>query len=214
MMGRGKKFLAGGLSMIATAELRRLTPEEYFEWEAQQELRYEYFDGEVFAMAGGSLPHADIALNVASILRERLRGRCKVRNSDAKVGITEAGPFVYPDVSVTCDDRDRTAQQFTRYPCLIVEVLSPSTEAYDRGGKFALYRRLESLQEYVLVGSETRTVEVFRRDPKGAWMFLPYGEGDEIELTSVGLTIPIAAIYEDVTLAQSETQESPLTEDG
>jgi Uma2 family endonuclease len=200
--------------MIATAELHRLTPEEYFEWEAQQELRYEYFDGEVFAMAGGSLPHADIALNVASILREHLRGRCKVRNSDAKVGITETGPFTYPDVSVSCDERDRTAQEFTRYPCLIVEVLSPSTEAYDRGGKFALYRRLESLQEYVLVGSETRTVEVFRRDQQGGWMFLPYGEGDEIELTSVGLTIPIAAIYEDVTLAQSETQESPLAEAG
>ncbi len=200
--------------MIATAELHRLTPEEYFEWEAQQELRYEYFDGEVFAMAGGSLPHADIALNVASILREHLQRRCKVRNSDAKVGITETGPFTYPDVSVSCDERDRTAQQFTRYPCLIVEVLSPSTEAYDRGGKFALYRRLESLQEYVLVGSETRTVEVFRRDQQGGWMFLPYGEGDEIELTSVGLTIPIAAIYEDVTLAQPETQESPLAEAG
>jgi Uma2 family endonuclease len=214
MMGRGKTFLAGGLSMIATAERHRLTPEEYFEWEAQQELRYEYFGGEVFAMAGGSLPHADIALNVASILRERLRGRCKVRNSDAKVGITETGPFTYPDVSVSCDKRDRTAQQFSRYPCLIVEVLSPGTEAYDRGGKFALYRRLESLQEYVLVGSETKTVEVFRRDQQGAWMFLPYGEGDEIELTSVGLTLPIAAIYEDVTLAQSETQESPLAEDG
>ncbi len=187
--------------MIATRELRRFTLQEYFEWEAQQELRYEYFDGEVFAMTGGSLPHADIALNVASILREYLRGRCKVRNSDAKVGITEAGPFVYPDVSVTCDDRDRTAQQFSRYPCLIVEVVSPSTEAYDRGGKFALYRRLESLQEYVLVGSETRTVDVFRHDQQGVWMFIPYGEGDEIELTSVGLTVPINAIYEDVVLA-------------
>ena len=94
--------------MIATNELPRLTPQEYFEWEAQQDLRYEYFDGEVSAMTGGSLPHADIALNVASVLREPLRGRCKVRNSDAKVGITENGPFVYPDVSVTCDNGDRT----------------------------------------------------------------------------------------------------------
>jgi Uma2 family endonuclease len=200
--------------MIAISKPDRLTPQEYFEWEAQQELRYEYFDGEVFAMTGGSLPHADIALNVASLLREHLRGRCKVRNSDAKVGIMETGPFTYPDVSVSCDERDRTAQQFTRYPCLIVEVLSPSTEAYDRGEKFALYRRLESLQEYVLIGSETKTVEVFRRDQQGAWRFLPYGEADEIELTSVELTIPIAAIYEDVILAPSETQESPLAEAG
>jgi Uma2 family endonuclease len=206
-----------GVPMIATRELSRLTPQEYFQWEAQQDLRYEYFEGEVFAMTGGSLPHADIALNIASLLREPLRGRCKVRNSDAKVGITENGPFVYPDVSVTCNDRDRTAQQFSRHPCLIVEVLSPSTEAYDRGGKFALYRRLESLKEYVLVGSTTKTVDVFRRSHSGAWMFIPYGEGgegDDVELTSVGVTISIEAIYEEVLLVQPETQANPLPNDG
>lgn len=201
--------------MIATAELHRLTPEEYFEWEAQQELRYEYFDGEVFAMTGGSLPHGRIGLNVSSLLKSHVRGKgCIALNSDCKVGISEQGSFTYPDASVSYDERDRTVEDFIRFPCLIVEVLSPSTEAYDRGGKFAFYRRLESLQEYVLVGSETRTVEVFRRDHQGAWIFLPYGEGDEIELTSVGLTIPMAAIYEDVILAQSETQESPLAEAG
>jgi Uma2 family endonuclease len=194
--------------MVAALEHQKLTPQEYFEWESQQDLRYEYFDGEVFAMTGGSLPHADIALNIASFLRESLRGRCKVRNSDARVGMTEAGPFTYPDVSVSCDDRDRTAQQFIRYPCLIVEVISPSTEAYDRGGKFALYRRLDSLQEYVLVGSETKTVEVFRRGENGTWSFIPYGEGDEIELSSVGLTIPISAIYDDVIVDSLDGQES------
>lgn len=155
-------------------------------------------------MAGGSLPHADIALNVATILRAHLQGRCKVRNSDAKVGITDDGPFVYPDVSVTCDERDRTAQKFSRYPCLIVEVVSPGTEAYDRGGKFTLYRRLETLKEYVLVGSEAKTVEVFRRNDEGNWAFIPYGKGDEVELTSVGMTVPIESIYEDVTLEQLE----------
>ncbi|MEB3230405.1 MAG: Uma2 family endonuclease [Leptolyngbyaceae bacterium] len=194
--------------MVAALEHQKLTPQEYFEWESQQDLRYEYLDGEVFAMTGGSLPHADIALNIASSLRESLRGRCKVRNSDARVGMTDSGPFTYPDVSVSCDDRDRTAQQFMRYPCLIVEVLSPSTEAYDRGGKFALYRRLDSLQEYVLVGSETKTVEVFRRGENGTWAFMPYEEGDEIELTSVGLTIPISAIYDDVIVDSLDGQES------
>jgi len=193
--------------MIATLELGRFTPQAYFEWEAQQELRYEYFDGEVFAMTGGSLPHGRIGLNVSSLLKSHVRGKgCIALNSDCKVGISEKGPFTYPDASVSCDERDRTVEDFIRFPCLIVEVLSPGTEAYDRGGKFALYRRLESLQEYVLVGSETMTVEVFRRDQQGVWMFLPYGEGDEIELTSVGLRIAIAAIYEDVTLAQQETQ--------
>jgi len=186
--------------MLATHELPRLTPQEYFEWEVQQDLRYEYFDGQVFAMTGGSLPHADIALNIASTLRQLLQGRCKVRNSDAKIGITENGPFVYPDISVTYDDRDRTAQQFSRYPCLIIEVLSPSTEAYDRGGKFALYRRLESLQEYVLVGSETKSVDLFRRNQLGEWMFIPYGESDDVDLKSVGLTISVNLIYEDVLI--------------
>jgi Uma2 family endonuclease len=190
--------------MIAAREQPRLTPQEYFDWEAQQPERHEYFDGEVYAMAGGSLPHADIALNIATVVKRHLAGRCKVRNSDAKVAMSENGPFTYPDVSVSCDDRDRAAQQFIQHPCLIIEVLSPSTEAYDRGGKFKLYRRLESLQEYVLVGSETQSVEVFRRNPSGSWEFMAYGEGDEVMLTSVGLTVAVEAFYEDVVLAAVE----------
>ena len=153
--------------MVSAQDHHRLTPQDYFEWKAQQELRYEYFDGEVSAMARGSLPHADIALNVASLFKAHLQGRCKVRNSDAKVGITEDGPFVYPDVSVRCDERDRTAQKFSRYPCLIMEVVSPGAETYDRGGKFTLHRRLDSLKEYVLIGSEAKTVELFRRNGDG-----------------------------------------------
>ena len=186
--------------MIATRQPSHFTPQEYLEWEVQQSLRYEYFGGAVFAMAGGTLPHADIALNIATLLKSAAISPCKVRNSDAKVAITADGPFVYPDVSVTCDQRDRTAQKFSLYPCLIIEVVSPSTEAYDRGGKFALYRRLESLQEYVLVGSESKTVEVFRRNEQGIWTFIPYGETGEIELLSVDVKISIDAIYEDVTL--------------
>ena len=196
----GSTFSVGALPMVSAQDHHRLTPQDYFEWEAQQALRYEYFDGEVFAMAGGSLPHADIALNVASLFKAQLQGRCKVRNSDAKVGITEDGPFVYPDVAVSCDERDRTAQKFSRYPCLIVEVVSPGTEAYDRGGKFTLYRRLESLKEYVLVGSEAKTVEVFRRNSDGSWAFIPYGLGETIELASLGIRVPMEAIYEDVVL--------------
>ena len=199
--------------MVATPELHRLTPQEYFEWEAQQELRYEYFNGQVFAMTGGSLAHGRIGLNLSSLLKSHAQGKgCIALNSDCKVGISETGPFTYPDVSVSCDPRDRTAADFVRFPCLIVEVLSPSTEAYDRGGKFALYRQLESLQEYVLVGSETKTVEVFRRDVDGIWIFTPYGEVDEIELTSVSLTMTMAAIYEDVVLAQPQDQENAALE--
>jgi Uma2 family endonuclease len=192
--------------MVSAQVHHRLTPQDYFEWEAQQALRYEYFDGEVFAVAGGSLPHADIALNVANLFKAQLQGRCKVRNSDAKVGITEDGPFVYPDVSVSCDERDRTAQKFSRYPCLIVEVVSPGTEAYDRGGKFTLYRRLDSLKEYVLVGSEAKTVEVFRRNSDGSWAFIPYGLGEIIELASLGIMVPMESIYDDVVLEKSDSE--------
>jgi Uma2 family endonuclease len=180
--------------------LPRFTPQDYFAWEAQQPLRYEYFDGEVLAMTGGTIPHADIALNLAGLLREPLRGRGKVRNSDAKVGITADGPFTYPDLSISCDERDRTAQQFIRYPTVIIEVLSPSTEAYDRGGKFALYRRLFTLQEYVLVSSEMKMVEIFRRDSAREWRFIPYSEGDTIELVSLGISLSLDDIYEDVVL--------------
>jgi Uma2 family endonuclease len=182
-----------------------LTPQAYFEWEAQQLDRHEYFDGEVYAMAGGSMAHADIALNIAATIKQHLAGRCKVRNSDAKVGITENGPFTYPDVSVSCDDRDRTAQQFIQSPCLIIEVLSPSAEAYDRGGKFKLYRSLASLQEYVLVGSEVQSIEIFRRNPSGSWEFTAYGEGDEITLTSIDLRVSIDLFYEDVVLVNADT---------
>ena len=203
--------------MVATLEPRRLTPQEYFEWEAQQELRYEYFDGDVFAMTGGSLPHGRIGLNVSSLLKAHTQGtRCIAFNSDCKLGISETGPFTYPHASVSCDERDRTATDFILFPCLIVEVLSCSTEAYDRGGKFALYRKLESLQEYVLVGSTIKTVEVFRRDQDGAWSFMPYSEGDDIELNSIGLTLSIDAIYEDVMLASPaslQNADKALTKD-
>ncbi|MEL7143318.1 MAG: Uma2 family endonuclease [Cyanobacteria bacterium J06573_11] len=203
--------------MVASQQRERFTPEEYLEWEAQQPLRYEFFEGEVFAMAGGSLPHADIALNIAIALRSALRGtshdRCKVRNSDAKVGITEAGPFVYPDVTLTCHEQDLTAQKFSLHPCVVIEVLSESTEAYDRGGKFSLYRQIESLKEYILVSSERRAVEIFRRDKAGIWTFTPYGDSrggnadinDEVTLTSLGVTLTVDAIYESVVFPNDET---------
>jgi Uma2 family endonuclease len=188
--------------MVAIAQpSSHFTPQDYFDWEAQQELRYEYFDGQVYAMTGGSLAHGRIGLNISAILRTHNRSHgCLTFNSDCKVGLSDQGPFTYPDISVSCDQRDRQAMQFIQYPCLIIEVLSPSTEAYDRGGKFKLYRSLDSLQEYVLIGSETKTIEVFRRNPSGSWEFRAYGETDEVTLNSVGLNIPVPAAYEDVTL--------------
>jgi len=145
-----------------------LTPVEYLEWEEKQDIKYEYFHGEVFAMTGGTLPHNSIALNLASALKNHLRGKgCKVFIADAKVAISEKGPFFYPDVMVTCDERDKKAMKFALYPCLIAEVLSPGTEGYDRGEKFKNYRNLSSLKEYLLINADKMYVECFRLSDRG-----------------------------------------------
>lgn len=185
--------------VAATGQFPKLTPEEYFLWEETQSTRHEYLNGEVHAMGGGTINHSDISGNILALLKTHLRGSgCKVLNSDARVNICETKNYVYPDLSVTCDERDKTTTQYIIYPCLIVEVLSPATEAYDRGKKFKMYRRNPSLQEYVLVDSEAIAVEIFRRAKEDAWQILNYQAGDVVELTSVNLTFPIEAIYEDI----------------
>ena len=185
--------------MIAELNQSRVSPQEYLDWEPLQTLRYEYVDGEIYAMTGGTLPHSEIAGNLIALLKPHLRGSgCRVLGSDGKIGVTDNGPFLYPDVSVACDRRDRGALKFARHPQLIAEVLSPSTEAYDRGEKFALYRRLESLKEYVLISSEAISVDVFRLNEKHRWELIPYGEGDEIQLLSVNLSFRVEQLYEDI----------------
>jgi len=187
--------------MVANLDKNYLSPQEYLEWEERQEIKYEYVNGEVFAMTGGTIPHNDIALNLASALKSYLRGgRCRVNMADVKVCVSQDGPFHYPDVVVTCDDRDRQAIKFIQYPCLIVEVLSPSTEAYDRGEKFTHYRHIQTLREYVLINAEKINVECFRLNDRGFWELHPYEEGDEVHLTSVDFRFPISLVYEDVQL--------------
>lgn len=118
--------------------------------------------------------------------------------ADAKLGISENNSFHYPDVMVTCDQRDQQALKFIQCPCLIAEVLSPSTEAYDRGSKFAQYRRINSLKEYLLIDSQTISVECFRLNDRGIWELYPYNERDEIHLISIDFHLPISLLYEDV----------------
>ncbi len=196
--------------MIAAPEhFPRFTPAEYFAWEEQQQVRHEYIDGEVYAMSGGTINHSEIALNFGSLLKSHLRGSgCRTLNSDARVNILSSSDYVYPDVSVTCDQRDKTTAQYITYPCLIVEVLSPSTEAYDRGNKFKLYRRNPILQEYVLVDAETMAIELFRKTGDDNWRIIDYDPGDMVELTSVTLTFPIEQVYEDIIFATEPSSES------
>jgi Uma2 family endonuclease len=186
----------------------RFTPEEYFAWEEQQLERHEYINGEVYAMSGGTINHSDIAGNFLSLLKAHMRGSgCKTLNSDARVNILASSRYVYPDVSVTCDERDKTTTQYITYPCLVIEVLSSSTEAYDRGNKFKLYRRNPCLQEYVLVSAETMSIELFRKVDNN-WSLIDYEPGSMVELASIKLTFPIEQVYEDVEFPPESVTES------
>jgi Uma2 family endonuclease len=175
------------------------TPEEYFAWEEKQLERHELIDGFVYAMSGGTQNHSAIKLNIGSLIQGHLRGsQCRVFNSDLKVNILKTSNYTYPDLSVTCDDRDRESTKYITYPCLIVEVLSSSTEAYDRGKKFEKYRRNPILVDYVLVSSEEIAIDIYHKNNAGDWVILSYREGDQVELKSIGLTVPIEQFYEEI----------------
>ena len=180
-----------------------MTPEEYLEWEEKQSLKYEYMDGEVYAMTGGTIPHNTIALNLASTLKNHLRNKgCKIQINDVKVQVSEQGPYHYPDVVVSCDERDQKAFKFLQYPCLIIQVLSPSTEGFDRGKKFRNYRQIETLKEYVLVSADQKLVECFRINDKQVWELYSFSENEELKLESIHFNCPVELIYEDVMLTQ------------
>jgi len=177
------------------------SPEEYLAWEHEQPDRNEYVRGEVFAMTGVSEAHATITLNLAAALHAHLRGSpCRPFTLDLKLRVDAANCFFYPDIFVTCDPRDRgvDAAFVKRHPKLVVEVLSRSTEAYDRGDKFAAYRTLETLEEYVLISPERTVLDVFRRDASGHWVLYPFVAGDTLELASVGFTCPVTQLFEGV----------------
>ncbi|BAZ85448.1 Uma2 family endonuclease [Dolichospermum compactum] len=189
--------------IVVKDKFPKLTPEEYFVWEEQQLLRHEYLNGEIYAMSGGTQNHGRIASNIIFIVKGHLRGSgCQVGNSDCRVNIVETKDYVYPDVSVTCDERDRTAIQAIQYPCLIVEVLSPSTASYDRGDKFRLYRRNPSLQDYVLVDAEKIAIDLYRKNDRGNWEIFNYQSGDNIELRSIDLSFTIESVYEDIVFEE------------
>jgi Uma2 family endonuclease len=200
--GRCSKITAlldWGKNMVASAYPSKMTLEQYLTWEPLQELRYEYVNGEVYAMTGGTIPHNDIALNFYRTLYPRLQSKgCRINVADVKVQVNPNSPYYYPDVVVSCDPRDRNARKFIQSPNLIVEVLSPGTEARDRGEKLAAYRMMPTLQEYVLADSEQCRVECYRRGEGRMWLYSSYEEGESIALESIDLTVSIAALYENV----------------
>jgi Uma2 family endonuclease len=184
--------------MVALSDRFFITYNEYLAWEATQEIRHEYFNGEVVAMAGGTRNHNRISLNFSKVLDNALADcQCEVYIADVKVQVEPNKKYFYPDVVVTCDERDN-APQLVLFPCLIIEVLSPSTEAYDRGFKFAQYRNCESLQEYVLVQAEQPMVEIFQRDRDGIWLFSEYGLSDRLFLKSINVEIVVSDLYRQI----------------
>ena len=178
----------------------RLTPEEYLQLDRASEFRHEYYQGRMYARSGGSLRHGIIIGNLSSELGIALKGRrCVVAPSDVRVRVSESGLYTYPDVVVVCDQpvyidgrRDTVVN-----PVLVIEVLSPTTEAYDRGFKSAQYRTLESLREYALVSQSEPRVEIFRRQASGDWL-LSESTGMETacRFDSVGCTIALRDIYD------------------
>lgn len=172
---------------------------DYLAWEPSQLDRHEYIDGEVFAMAGAEDRHVTVSLNVAMALRQHLSGSaCRTYISDMRVRVASANSYFYPDVLVTCSAGDAARPIFKTEPKLIIEVLSTSTAAYDRGLKFSYYRSLQSLEEYVLIDHDTRSTDVYRKGPDGLWVLHPFAKDEPVTLASVALTLGADQLFADV----------------
>lgn len=180
------------------APRRRMTPEEYLAFERASEQKHEYVDGEIFAMSGGTREHSLLGSNVTTSLSLALRRRpCEVHTSDMKVRSGREPEYHYPDVSVVCGKpifEDETRDVLLN-PKVIVEVLSESTERYDRGDKLDSYGTIASLEEYVLVSQTKVRVEHYHRGPDGTWIYRKLGAGELLVLPSIGCEIPVDEIY-------------------
>ena len=164
-----------------------------------KDTRYEYLDGELRMLAGGSPDHSIIIANLTAAIKGPLKGsQCRVYNSDVQLKLSEKR-YVFPDITISCDERDRNQKETIRYPRVVVEVLSPTTEATDRGKKAAYYRASPTIQEYVMVDSEEIFVEVHRRE-EGRWTIHTFEPGDTITLESLDIQFPIEDAYEGTSL--------------
>lgn len=191
--------------MIASPQQPYITADEYLQMEDMSNIKHEYIDGQVYTMAGASDPHVTIAGNLFALLRSHVRGSgCRVYIADMKARIESLNRFYYPDVMVTCDPRDQETPTYKRFSSLIIEVLSDSTEAFDRGDKFVDYQELDSLCEYVLINAKRQRVECFRRNEQGLWVLQSYTpQHPSFRLDSVDFEQTLEALYEDVTFIES-----------
>ena len=200
---------------LPVEQKRRYTLAEYFELERTSAEKHEYVDGEILIMAGGSENHSLIITNTIRSIGNRLQGKpCRVYESNLRIRIPRTPLYVYPDVSIICgptkrDHDDPTGNSFTN-PRLVIEVLSPSTELYDRGRKFERYMQLESLEEYVLVSQETARVESFWRREGGSWLLTPVsGIEGAAKLRSLDIELPLREIYAGVEFPPPADESIP-----
>lgn len=184
---------------MAQAQLSHLSEADYLAGEELPGPKHEYVDGQIYAMAEASKAHGTISLNLASAIHSHLRGTpCRAWMADMKLRVAAVSAYYYPDIVATCAESDLASgspQNFIEAPKLVVEVLSPTTEKVDRREKWFAYRQIASLEEYVLIDQEQQWVEVFRREA-GGWVQEIAKAGETIALSSLGLTLPLADIYE------------------
>lgn len=186
--------------MIARGHAVHYTFEEYLVFEASSNAKHEYLDGQIYAMAGGSPEHSALAASIAALISSQVRGGpCRVHSSDLRVRVLETGLTTYPDVTVVCGpwERDPLSSSTVINPKVVVEVLSPSTEAYDRGEKLEHYKRIPSLAAVVLVASERTELEVWSRAEGGAWERALFGKGQRAGLVAIGCALEVDGIYAD-----------------
>src|SRR5436305_5350191 len=189
--------------------IQYMSVEEYLAYDRASDVKHEYIDGYLVALAGGTTAHNHLTINMTVLLREHLghSSPCRVYASDMRVLATQKRYF-FPDVVVSCDVTDHTEENDILYqPRLIVEVLSPSTEAKDRGMKFAFYQQRPSLQEYVLVNTQVQRVEVYRRQPEGAWLYQSYAASQQLVLSSLNVQFPLSALYAGLRIPIEDVAE-------
>lgn len=183
---------------------KKFTEEEYLTFEDSSEAKHEFYQGEIFAMAGVGHRHNIIFSNLFGKLAYKLEGKkCRPYGSDFRVHIPENTLYTYPDISIVCRDilEDKNQKNSTINPDVIIEILSPSTKTYDRGDKFKLYRDIPTLKEYVLVDSENVSIEIFRLNKQNHWELEEYkGVDDKLVLQSIAMNIPLGEIYSGTKL--------------
>ncbi|BAQ63988.1 Uma2 family endonuclease [Geminocystis sp. NIES-3709] len=185
--------------MIAIQDVKKLSSEEYLSQEKTNLIKHEYINGEVYEMPGASSAHVTIAGNMFFLLKSHLKGsNCRVYNADMKVRIDRLNVFYYPDVIVTCSEEDKGLNYYKKYPQIIIEVLSDSTESFDRGDKFADYRKIESLREYVLISQSKKRVDSFTKQDNNLWILESFSEEENLVIKSVNFNCAVSSLYEDL----------------